>query len=55
MKAATEYMLNENMHLTQAAHSAGFYDAAHFNKHFKDLFGIKPSLVYNNSCIIQDS
>jgi len=55
MKAATDYMLNQNMHLTQAAYSAGFYDTAHFSKHFKDIFGIKPSLVYNNSCIVQDS
>lgn len=55
MKAATNYMLNQNMHLTQAAHHAGFYDAAHFSKHFKEIFGIPPSSVYNNSCIVQDS
>lgn len=55
MKVATTYMINENMHLTKAAYQAGFYDSAHFSKHFKELFGIKPSLVYNNSCIVQES
>ncbi len=55
MKAATAYMLKESMHLTKAAYNAGFYDTAHFSKHFKEIFGIKPSLVYNNSCIVQDS
>lgn len=55
MKAATTYMLKESMHLTKAAYNAGFYDTAHFSKHFKEIFGIKPSLVYNNSCIVQDS
>ena len=47
MKAATTYMLEESMHLTKAAYNAGFYDTAHFSKHFKEIFGIKPSLVYN--------
>lgn len=55
MKAATTYMLKESMHLTKAAYDASFYDTAHFSKHFKEIFGIKPSLVYNNSCIVQDS
>lgn len=31
--------------LTQAAHSAGFADSAHFSRTFSDMFGIRPSDV----------
>ena len=48
-------MINNRMHLTDAAYHAGFYDSAHFSRHFKKIFGVKPSLVYNNSIIVQDS
>ena len=27
---------------------AGFTDSAHFNRCFRDTFGINPSLVFNN-------
>ncbi|MFK8005341.1 MAG: helix-turn-helix domain-containing protein [Saprospiraceae bacterium] len=54
MKIAVNYMINNRMHLTDAALHAGFYDTAHFSRHFKKMFGVKPSLVYNNSIIVQD-
>ena len=53
MKVAVDLVVRKNMPLTEAAHTAGFYDAAHFSKHFRDIFGVKPSAVYNNSRIVQ--
>ncbi len=54
LKVAVELILDQQLNLTQAAHTAGFYDTAHFSKHFKEMLGIKPSAVYNSS-IIQGS
>ena len=34
--------------LTYAAMEAGFTDSAHFNRCFRDTFGVKPSLVFRN-------
>jgi AraC-like DNA-binding protein len=55
LKYAVDQFINQSMTLTQAAVAAGFYDSAHFSKHFKEFFGLKPSLPYNhkNSRIIQ--
>ena len=53
MKHAIHRLLIEEANLTQAAHAAGFHDSAHFSKHFKALFGMSPSTVYNNSRIVQ--
>jgi AraC-like DNA-binding protein len=53
MKTAVDLVVKQEMDLTQAAYAAGFYDLAHFSKHFKEMFGVTPSLVYNNSRIVQ--
>jgi AraC-like DNA-binding protein len=53
MKHAIHRLLIEDANLTQAAHAAGFHDSAHFSKHFKALFGLRPSTVYHNSRIVQ--
>lgn len=53
LKVAVGFILDEQLNLTQAAHKAGFYDSAHFSKHFKEMLGVKPSSVYNSS-IVQD-
>jgi AraC family transcriptional regulator len=53
MKHAVHLLLKEESNLTQAAHAAGFHDSAHFSKHFKSIFGLSPSMVYNNSRIVQ--
>ena len=53
MKTAMDLVVKKDMALTEAAYSSGFYDAAHFSKHFKNLFGLNPSMVYNNSRIVQ--
>ncbi len=53
LKTAVAFILKDQLNLTQAAHKAGFYDSAHFSKHFKEMLGIKPSTVYN-SRIVQD-
>jgi AraC-like DNA-binding protein len=53
MKKTMDLVVKNNANLNEAAHSAGFYDAAHFSKHFKSLFGLNPSMVYNNSRIVQ--
>ena len=39
-------ILGEGGNLTDAAHSAGFYDSAHFNHAFKRAFGLGPSVVF---------
>jgi len=44
LKKAGELILYGD-NLTRASHSAGFYDAAHFNRIFKEMFGIPPSKV----------
>ena len=41
---ATEY-LSEGVTITEAAHAAGFADAAHFSRAFKAMFGLAPSEV----------
>lgn len=51
LKLAVELILKKEKNLTQAAHTAGFYDVAHFSKHFKEMLGIKPSAVYNSGII----
>lgn len=53
MKTAIDVVIRGQTDLTQAAYAAGFYDAAHFSRCFRELFGIKPSAVYNNSRIVQ--
>ncbi len=34
--------------LTRAALDAGFSDAAHFSRRYRDTFGVKPSFVFRN-------
>jgi AraC-like DNA-binding protein len=40
--------LHKRDHLTSAALDAGFTDSAHFNRCFRDIFGINPSLVFRH-------
>jgi AraC-like DNA-binding protein len=35
--------------LTDAALNAGFSDSAHFSRAFRNMFGLKPSFVFNRS------
>ncbi len=53
MKNTIHLVLFRGVHLSEAAYACGFYDPAHFSRHFKALFGLKPSAVYNNSRIVQ--
>lgn len=53
MKAAINLLLVSSSNLTDAIYQSGFYDTAHFNRHFKAFFGLPPSAVYNNSRIVQ--
>jgi len=32
--------------LTAAAHTAGFADSAHFSRRFREMFGLKPSVIF---------
>lgn len=53
LKQSVDYILRQQLNLTQAAHAAGFYDMAHFSRCFKEMMGVAPSKVYNNSLIVQ--
>ncbi len=48
LKAVILYSVN-GFSLTDAAHSAGFSDSAHFSRTFKATFGIKASTLLNSS------
>ncbi|MCK4842665.1 MAG: helix-turn-helix transcriptional regulator [Methylococcales bacterium] len=41
-------ILHKVDNLTYAAMEAGFTDSAHFNRCFRDTFGVNPSLVFKN-------
>ncbi|MBB6498784.1 AraC family transcriptional regulator [Pedobacter cryoconitis] len=49
----TLHQLMETKNLTVAALDGGFYDSPHFNRTFKKMFGLSPSLLLQNSQIIQ--
>ena len=51
LKHSVHYLLHERMHLTAAAHAAGFYDVAHFSRLFRAHFGLAPSAVYNSGIV----
>lgn len=36
----------EGATLTEAAHGAGFADSAHFSRTFRDMFGVAPSMLF---------
>ena len=44
-RSAAKQLLN-GCSVTDAAHSAGFHDAAHFSNTFRDTFGLPPSHVF---------
>lgn len=44
---------SKGMSLTEAAHNAGFADAAHLSRVFRMMFGIKPSEVFKDSHFVQ--
>jgi AraC-like DNA-binding protein len=41
-------LLKDGINLTEAAHSAGFSDSAHFTRTFKEMFGFVPSLFFGH-------
>ncbi|MCE9599770.1 MAG: AraC family transcriptional regulator [Spirochaetia bacterium] len=41
-------LLRDGISLTEAAHSAGFSDSAHFTRTFKENFGFVPSLFFGH-------
>ena len=43
----------DTKNITQAALEGGFFDAPHFNRTFKRMFGLNPSTLLKNSQIIQ--
>jgi AraC-like DNA-binding protein len=55
LTCAMDQFIHQPVNLTEAALAAGFYDSAHFSRHFKALLGLKPSLPYHqkNSRIVQ--
>ncbi len=42
LKKATSLLLNTKMQMTEIALECGFYDAAHFNRHYTAQYGITP-------------
>lgn len=44
LQVSVEHVL-KGQNLTQASHSGGFSDSAHFSRTFTDMFGIRPSEV----------
>ncbi len=48
MKKAVNLIRLKGFSLGQAALEAGFYDAAHFSHHFRELFGLNAFSVYGN-------
>ncbi len=55
IKVVIDHVIKEDLTLTESAHIGGFYDSAHFSRYFKEIFGLPPSSVYNNSRIVQVS
>ncbi|TGJ99767.1 AraC family transcriptional regulator [Leptospira semungkisensis] len=45
--AASKFLM-EGMNITEAAHSAGFSDSAHFTRTFKENFGFVPSAFFGH-------
>ncbi|TGJ98393.1 AraC family transcriptional regulator [Leptospira langatensis] len=45
--AASRFLM-EGMNITEAAHSAGFSDSAHFTRTFKENFGFVPSFFFGH-------
>ena len=39
--------------LTRTAHEAGFADSAHFSRNFKQMFGLRPSIIFKKSGFVQ--
>ena len=46
-------MLGEGESLTTIAHAAGFADSAHLTRTFKQMFGVAPSEIFQNSQFVQ--
>lgn len=49
------HLLNKNESLTTVAHAAGFADSAHLTRTFRQMFGITPSEIFQNSQFVQVS
>lgn len=46
-------LLGENESLTTVAHAAGFADSAHLTRTFRQMFGLAPSEIFQNSRFVQ--
>lgn len=41
-------MIKDGVNITEAAHTAGFSDAAHLSRTFKEMFGVPPTFFLNS-------
>lgn len=41
-------MIKDGVNITEAAHAAGFSDAAHLSRTFKEMFGVPPTFFLNS-------
>ena len=51
LRNTISYFLHSGSTLTDSSLNAGFYDSPHFTRHFKQYFGVRPSLPYNSQIV----
>lgn len=51
LRRTIQYVLSEEISLSEAGLKSGFFDQAHLSKAFKQMLGLSPSKVYNSRMI----